>query len=544
MINFMSLRTRRRAALLLGTVLAASAAHAQAPTVSAAWRDGSACYEVFVRSFQDSDGDGIGDLKGLIGRLDYINDGNARSARSLGARCIWLMPIMESPSYHGYDVRDYYRVAKALGTNDDFKSLVAAAHKRGIAVIVDMVLNHASEQWRPFQDALARPDSPYRSWFRFAPQRGPNNRWGNNNWHKSPLRDEYYYGFFWKGMPDLNYEQPGALDEMKKVAAFWLNEMGADGFRLDAVKYLVEDGAVVEDTPGTHRVLREYAEFVRRTKTGAFTIGEVFDSTGVLLSYYPDQLDAYFAFEVADSLIAGVRRSDGRGILAPVVRLQRSVPPERVGLFLRNHDQPRTRTELGGDWGKTRVAAFLQLTLPGLPFIYYGEEVGMTGGKPDELIRRPMSWGPREAHAGFTTGTPWHSLAPDSAATGVEAQTADTASLLNWYRQLMQWRAQHPVLARGIVTPLVMRDSTLVAWVTRDGDDAALVIANLGLGPAVDVAVPGLLAPEFPTYRIRVGEIFPATATWTTQNARTTDASFRVPLIPPTSGVVISLRRP
>jgi len=263
------------------TIAGAQSADANAPAV---WRDGTTCYEVFVRSFKDSDGDGIGDLKGVISALDYINDGNPKSTTSLGARCVWLMPIMESPSYHGYDVSDYYMVARAYGTNDDFKRLVAESHKRGIRVLVDLVPNHASSQWPPFQDALKNPASPYRDWFRFSPTRGPNNRWGNNNWHKSPVRDEWYYGFFWQGMPDLNYEKPGALEKMKKVATFWLQEMGADGFRLDAVKYLVENGAVVEDTPGTHAVLREYGDFVRHQKTGVFTIGEVFDSTGVLLS--------------------------------------------------------------------------------------------------------------------------------------------------------------------------------------------------------------------------------------------------------------------
>ncbi|MHB1068736.1 MAG: alpha-amylase family glycosyl hydrolase, partial [Gemmatimonadaceae bacterium] len=309
----MTRRRAARAALVLVAIFAGSRALAQSAVASAIqpvadWVQGATCYEVFVRSFRDSDGDGIGDLKGLIGALDYINDGNPRSTRSLGARCLWLMPIMESPGYHGYDVSDYYRVARVYGTNDDFKRLVAASHRRGIKVLVDMVINHASSEYPPFQSALRDSASPYRSWFRFAPTRGPDNRWGNNNWHRSPVRDEYYYGFFWRGMPDLNYESPDALNEMKQVASFWLNEMGVDGFRLDAVRYLVEDGATVDDTPGTHAVLREYGAHVRQAKPGAFTIGEVFDSTGTLLTYYPDQLDAYFAFEVGVSLIAGVRR--------------------------------------------------------------------------------------------------------------------------------------------------------------------------------------------------------------------------------------------
>ena len=444
------------------------------------WRQGATCYEVFVRSFRDSNGDGIGDLNGLIGALDYINDGKPQGAHSLGARCLWLMPVMVSPSYHGYDVSDFYHVAPAYGTNDDFKRLVTEAHKRGIRVLVDMVLNHVSSRHPAFQAALRDTTSAYRSWFRFARSPGPANRWGGNNWHRSPVRGEYYYGFFSPVMPDLNYVQPAVLEEMKKVATFWLRDMGADGFRLDAVKYLVEEGARVEDTPGTHAVLRDYADHVRATKPGAFTIGEVFDSTGALLSYYPDQLDAYFAFEIADSLIAGVRRGDARGILAPVLRLQGAQPAVRWSPFLRNHDQPRTRTALGGDWGEARVASFLLLTLPGLPFVYYGEELGMTGPKPDERIRTPMAWSLSRPHAGFTTGTPWKPLAADSLEANVEAQDRNAQSLLALYRTLIHLRTSSPALGGGVLVPLTTTHPSVIAFLRRDPTTTVLVIANIG----------------------------------------------------------------
>lgn len=471
---------RRVLALLLSLACCAPLLSAQGPRVDAAWLSGATCYQVFVRSFSDSDGDGIGDLTGLTDRLDYINDGNPRSTRSLGARCIWLMPVMESPGYHGYDVSDFYRVARAYGTNDDFRRLVAEAHKRGIKVLVDLVLNHLSSDHPAFQAALRDPGSPYREWFRFSATPGPLNKWGGNNWHRSAVRDEYYYGFFWQGMPDLNYERDAALAEMKKVATFWLRDMDVDGFRLDAVKYLVEDSLGVDDTPGTHAVLRDFAAHVRRTKPGGFTIGEVFDSTGSLLSYYPDQLDAYFAFEIADSLVAGVRRGDARGVLPPVIRLQDAVPASRWSPFLRNHDQARTRTELGGDWRKARVAAFLLLTLPGVPFVYYGEELGMSGGKPDALIRTPMAWSRRAPHAGFTTGTPWQPLAGDSLEANVEVQHDDPQSLLTLHRRLIHLRAAHPALAGGALVPLVSDDPAVVAFLRRTGPRTVLVVSNVG----------------------------------------------------------------
>lgn len=479
----------RRIAPLLALACCAPLLGSQDPRPAAAWLRGATCYEVFVRSFFDGDGDGIGDLKGLIDRLDYINDGNPRSTRSLGARCIWLMPVMESPSYHGYDVTDHYRVARAYGTNDDFRRLVVEAHRRGIRVLVDLVLNHVSSEHPAFQAALRDPASPYRAWFRFSPTSGPLNKWGGNNWHRSPVRDEYYYGFFWRGMPDLDYERPAALAEMKKVAAFWLRDMGVDGFRLDAVKYLVEDSLRADDTPGTHAVLRDFAAYVRRAKPGAFTIGEVFDSTGSLLTYYPDQLDSYFAFEIADSLIAGVRRGDARGMLAPVLRLQGAQPAARWSPFLRNHDQARTRSELGGDWGKARVASFLLLTLPGVPFVYYGEELGMTGGKPDEIIRTPMAWSRRAPHAGFTTGTPWQPLAADSLDANVAAQEGDPQSLLTLHRRLIHLRAAHPALAGGEFVPLVASSAAVAAFLRRTGARTVLVVANVGAAPLAGVTL-------------------------------------------------------
>jgi len=488
----------RRITLVLSAALLAGAAPAAAQTVAAShapassddWRRGGTCYEVFVRSFSDSDGDGIGDLNGLIAKLDYINDGNPASMRDLGANCIWLMPVAESPSYHGYDVSDYYRVERDYGTNDDFKRLVAAAHRRGIKVLVDMVLNHASSEHLYFQEALRDPSSPHRSWFRFSPTvqgRGP---WGAEAWHKSPVRDEYYYGVFWKGMPDLNYDTPAVREEANRVADFWLREMGVDGFRLDAVPYLVEEGTVLSGTPGTHRVLRDYAAHVRSVNPAAFTVGEVWDSVGSMLPYYPDQLDSYFAFELADALVNAVNRGSAEKMLDGYLRLQRAMPANRWSPFLRNHDQTRTLTDLGGDWAKARVAVTLLLTLPGVPFLYYGEEIGMTGDKHngDEQLRTPMQWsgGP---HAGFTTGTPWEPLRPDSATVTVAAQENDPASLLNLHRRLIHLRAKNRALAGGTLVPLTASSGQVAAYARRDGRHWVLVVANLGATPVSGVAL-------------------------------------------------------
>ena len=476
---------------LLAMLFASSSAAAQPVRTRAdtAWREGAVCYEIFVRSFFDSDGDGIGDLAGLTQKLDYVNDGNPRSTRDLGARCIWLMPVAASPSYHGYDVKNYYRVNPEYGTAADFKRLVAEAHRRGIRVLVDLVLNHASSEHPYFKEALRDPASPHRSWFRFATappaERGP---WGQQVWHKSPVRDEYYYGIFTAEMPDLNYATAAVREEAERVGRFWLTEMGVDGFRLDAVPYLVEEGSALAHTAGTHAQLRDFGASVRRSAPGAFTIGEVWDSTGMVLRYYPDQLDAYFAFELSDALLDAVRTSSAQRLLAVYARMQRAMPAVRWSPFQRNHDQTRTVTALGGDLRAARLSAELLLTLPGLPFVYYGEELGMTGDKPDPRLRTPMHWTSGRA-AGFTTGAAWEPLQPDSATANVAVQHADGGSLLNHYRRLIHLRASHRALGAGDFVPLDASDPAVAAFLRRDGARVVLVVANLATTPRPGVTV-------------------------------------------------------
>ena len=473
----------------LVTAAVPCAAQAQSAPKTPEWTRGAVCYEIFVRSFYDSDGDGIGDINGLIEKLDYINDGTPGASRDLGARCVWLMPVAASPSYHGYDVKNYYRVNPEFGTNEDFKRLVAEAHRRGIRVLVDMVLNHASSEHPYFKDALLNRDSPYRSWFRWSATKpdikGP---WGQDVWHKSPVRDEYYYGIFWSGMPDLNYETPATREEAQKVATFWLEEMGVDGFRLDAIPYLVEEGNRLAGTPGTHAMLREYAAHIRRLAPNAYTVGEVWDSVGSMLPYYPDQLDSHFAFAASDALLEAVRTGSAKKLFEPYLRLQRAVPAERWSPFLRNHDQTRTMTELKGDVARNKAAVTLLLTLPGLPFVYYGEEIGMTGDKPDPRLRTPMHW-TRGPAAGFTRGASWEPLQPDSMTANVEAQDADPSSLLNLHRRLIHLRAANEALGTGELVPLTASNDAVASYIRRAGDRVVLVVANLGATPLAGITV-------------------------------------------------------
>ena len=481
-------------------VAAACAGVSRTSTVSASpvaadtwWQEG-VCYEVFVRSFYDSDGDGIGDLKGLTARLDYINDGNPASTKSLGASCIWLMPIDKAVSYHGYDVTDYYHVDPRYGSDDDFRNLVAEAHRRGIHVIVDFVPNHSSNQNPWFESALRGPGNPYRDWYRWSStprsEKGP---WGQELWHKSPLRDEYYYGLFWGGMPDLNYETPALLAEMLKVTRYWLTDMHADGFRFDAIPYLVEDDGRIQHTRGTHEVLRKFRETIRATSPGSFTIGEMSDEDPqILATYYPDQLDAYFAFGVAFATVNAARTGKATDFIKAVSDANRLLPAGRWSPFLSNHDHVRVMSQLGGDVARERVAAGAMLMLPGMPFVYYGEEIGMLGVKPDETIRNPMQWS-SAPNGGFTSGRPWEPLQPDWRAKNVAAQNADGSSLLNHYRRLIQLRNSHPALRSGDLTMVPTGDTTgtIAAWLRRSKGEAFLIVVNFG-DRRTRVPLPGL----------------------------------------------------
>ena len=461
------------------------------PSPHAAPLPPTTCYEIFVRSFYDSNGDGIGDLRGLTQKLDYI--------AGLGVDCVWLMPVAESPSYHGYDVTNYYKIEPDYGTNDDFRAFVTAAHQRHVRVLVDLVLNHVSSEHPFFQESLRDSTAPHRAWFRWSKTRG-------NNWHHSPVRDEYYYGLFWSGMPDLNYENPAVLEEMKHVARFWLDSMHADGFRLDAVRHLIEVGEQNSNTPGTHAVLRQFGQYVRSVAPQSYTIGEVWDNTDVILTYYPDQLDAYFAFPISEALMDAVRTGKTGALLPTVAQFQRAQPAWRWAPFQRNHDQTRTMTVLSNDVAAAKLAVTILLTLPGVPFIYYGEEIGMTGDKPDERLRTPMQWS--GTSAGFTSGRPWETAQADSLTVNVVAEDHAPNSLLSLYRQLIHQRASNPALRDGELIPVETGSESVLAYIRKAGSRTVLVVANLGTTPSAPFALPDRTkSPSLPPRQAHIYEL-------------------------------------
>ena len=440
------------------------------------WWNDVVFYEIFVRSFYDSDGDGIGDINGLIEKLDYLNDGDPNTTDDLGIKGIWLMPIMESPSYHGYDVTDYYKVNPDYGTNADFKRLMDEAHKRGIYVIVDMVINHTSSQ-HPWFIESKDPNSPYRDWYVWSDTNpgfaGPG---GQRVWH--PMNGAYYYGVFWDGMPDLNLSNPVVTNQIKNITRFWLDNMGVDGFRFDAIKHLIEDGSRQENTQFTHDWLTDYNTFYKSVNPDAFAVGEAWTSTNETLDYTGDEMDVVFAFDLAETFLDAAAGTDAQSAATLTAQMVDSFPSNQYATFLANHDQNRTMSQMINNVDFAKMAATLQLTSPGVPFIYYGEEIGMTGVKPDEDIRLPIQWNGNTVKAGFTSGTPWRTPSPDTPTFNVASQNNDPESLLNHYRDLIHLRNEHPALLNGDWVQVESNSKYIYAFMRRSADEQILVVIN------------------------------------------------------------------
>ncbi|MCA9903995.1 MAG: DUF3459 domain-containing protein [Anaerolineae bacterium] len=452
------------------------------------WWNDRVFYEVFVRSFYDSNGDGIGDLRGLIDKLDYLNDGDPNTTDDLGITGLWLMPVQEATRYHGYDVMDYRAIERQYGTADDFRDLMAAAHERGIAVIVDLVLNHTSVLHPWFQASL-RGEAPYADWYVWRDADpgylGPD---GQRVWHQ--YQDRYYYGVFWEGMPDLNLENPELTAAIYDIATFWLDEMGVDGFRLDAVKHYVEDGENQINTPETIAWATGFSQHVHAVKPDALTVGEIWSSSYDVAPYVPEAVDIAFEFDLATALWTSAQQRNPGGAVSLYNRALDLYPPGQFASFLTNHDQNRVMSELRGDVDAAKVAASLLLTGPGVPFLYYGEEIGMMGRKPDERVRTPMQWTDDAVTAGFTEAArPWEPIATEGLEFNVAAETDDPASLLSHYRALIHLRNAHPALRTGAYLPLGSASRRVYAFLRHDDDETLLVIVNMDRQPTEDYAL-------------------------------------------------------
>jgi alpha-amylase len=434
------------------------------------WWDHHVFYEIFVRSFYDSDGDGIGDLRGVIQKIDYLNDGNPATDTDLGVTGICLMPIHPSPSTHGYDVVNYLAVNPQYGTIAEFSQLVSLAHARGIKVIIDLVANNTSDvhSWFTASTNVRSDKRPYYIWSTAARDKSWVAR-GNN---------QFYYAHFGSSMPDLNYLSDKVTAEMFGVAHYWDAQMHVDGYRMNGIPYLIEENGSAENTPATLMWLRNFWLTQKTRNRSLMLVGEVAFPTTDVVQYTDKRMDYCLEFDLATAITGAVASGDPLPLKSKIDEIIDVYPERQYGVFLSSHDQNRPIEALALNIEKAKVAAAIMLTLPGVPYLYYGEEVGMRGVKPDEDIRRPMQW-TNGANAGFTTGLPWREVNSDFAISNVETLRQDPNSIWNHYRKLIHIRNDKLLLRQGIYYPVEATAPQVFSYMILNGNDAIIAIHNL-----------------------------------------------------------------
>ncbi len=440
-------------------------------------------YEIFVLAFADGNGDGKGDLKGLIAKLDYV--------QQLGVKAIWLMPVMPSPSYHKYDVTDYKNIHPDYGTLNDFKVLVAEAHKRDIKIIIDLVLNHTSREHPWFLSAKQGKQSPYHDYFVWADKDSIKDQISKKTitldsdnitqWHEvnGDSTAEHYYGFFSSHMPDLNFDNQKVRDEMVEIARFWLKELQVDGFRFDAAKHIYPDDRAADN----HAFWKWYREQLIKLKPDVYMVGEVYSVNRADVAPFTVGLPAVFNFELGSTIITILNQQrDTVGFVEQYITqidYFKSVNPGFVDApILTNHDQNRIMSQLHDDKNKAQVAASILLTLPGTPYLYYGEELGMRGVKPDEYIREPFPWGDS-----FTTKWIEPRFNRTDSVADLIAQQNDQHSLYNHYKKLIAYRNTSVALTQGGIERLDGLPTSLVGFKRTNENDTVVVLHNIANEP-------------------------------------------------------------
>lgn len=425
-------------------------------------------YEIFVHAFYDSNGDGIGDLPGVTAKLDYLQE--------LGISGIWLLPVHPSPSYHKYDVTDYYGIHPDYGTMEDMRTLLEEAHKRDILVLIDMVINHTSSEHFFFKEARKGKQNPYRDyyvWSRDTLLQKEEPR----HWHKNPGDKEKYYGFFWKEMPDLNFDKPEVREEMKKIGKFWLTEVGVDGFRLDAIKFIYPDSLINKNVEWW----QEYRACLDKTGKDYFMVAEIWDKSAYIGPFLNKGVHSAFNFDLSFAIeeMLSTGKDPGIARLLNEIRMNYGEASDEYqdALFIKNHDQDRIMSLLA-DPRQAKLAASILLTLPGIPFLYYGEEIAMLGMKPDEYIREPMVWDLPGKDSGQTRWIAPRYSTPDKIVP-VSVQEKNPESLLSHYKKMIALRKKHPTLAKGSVKGLAGIPDHFCAYLVKGSAQEILVIHNL-----------------------------------------------------------------
>jgi maltose alpha-D-glucosyltransferase/alpha-amylase len=486
-------------------------------TEQSLWYKDAIFYQIYVRAFHDSNGDGHGDLKGLTQKLDYL--------QQLGVNCLWLMPLYPSPlKDDGYDIADYYNIAETFGTLEDFRNLVEAAHARNLRVIMDLVLNHTSDQHPWFQAARADRTSPYRDYYVWSDtdQKYKEARiifldTEPSNWSWDERAGQYFWHRFYASQPDLNYENPTVQEEMLKVAGFWL-ELGIDGFRADAVPYLFErEGTNGENLPETHVYLKRLRAFMDARYPGRILLCEANQWPEDVRPYFGDgdEFHMGFHFPIMPRIFMALKKERADDMIEILNRTPEIPENCQWCIFLRNHDEltlemvteeerqwmwqqyapePRMKLNLGirrrlsplldNDRRKLELADSLLFTLPGSPIIYYGDEIGMGDNieLPDRNgVRTPMQWD-TSPNGGFTTGKPFAPLIEGELGfqrINVASQVNDKTSLFHAVRHMIAVRRKHPVFSRGRMEWILTDNPSVVSYTRNGQDEALLIIHNL-----------------------------------------------------------------
>ncbi len=485
------------------------------------WFRDAVFYEIYVRGFSDSDADGVGDFRGLRDKLDYLE--------WLGVDCLWLLPVYPSPLRDGgYDIADFYSILPEYGTLDDFRTFLGEAHRRGLRVIIDLVVNHTSDQHPWFQAAVSSPDNPKRDWYvwtddprRYAEARVIFTDTEQSNWTWHEGAQGYYWHRFFSHQPDLNYDHPGVRQAMLDVCDFWLG-LGVDGFRVDAVPYLYErEGTSCENLPETHEFLKTLRAHVEARYPNALLLGEANQWPEDVVEYFGGGREFHmnYHFPVMPRLFMALRQQDRRPIVEILERTPDLPANSQWGMFLRNHDEltlemvtDEERDYLYDEYAKDRrmrlnvgirrrLAPLLDnsrrqiellngllLSLPGSPFLYYGDEIGMGDniylGDRDG-VRTPMQWS-SDRNAGFSKADFEKLYFPvinnpvyGYQSVNVESQQRYPTSLLNWMRRLIHLRKQHRVFGRGAMSFVKPENRKIFAFVRDHEGETVLCIFNL-----------------------------------------------------------------
>jgi maltose alpha-D-glucosyltransferase / alpha-amylase len=485
------------------------------------WYKDAIIYQLHVRTFCDSNADGIGDFRGLTGKLDYLQE--------LGINAIWLLPFYPSPLRDdGYDIADYTSVHPSYGTLQDFKDFLTAAHNRRIRVITEMVVNHTSDQHPWFQEARSSRDNPKRDWYVWS---DTDTRYQGvriifldtemSNWAWDPISKSYYWHRFFSHQPDLNYDNPAVRDAMWEVMKFWL-DIGVDGFRLDAVPYLIErDGTSCENLPETHEIVRDLRKRIDLAYPGKMLLAEANQWPADVRSYFGngDEFHMAFHFPLMPRMFMAVKLEDRK----PIIEILEQTPqiPDTCQwcIFLRNHDEltlemvtdierdymydeyavdKAMRINLGirrrlapmmeNDRRRVELLTGLLLSMPGTPIIYYGDEIGMGDNiylGDRNGVRTPMQWN-GGWNAGFSAADPERLYSPlisnpvyGYQAINVDSQRRSAHSLLSWTKSVIQTRNAFRVFSRGSIEFLNPSNHRVLAYVRRLGDEKVLIVNNL-----------------------------------------------------------------